>query len=101
MWTHLGLDDEILSTTHVSHELTSDHFTIACDLDLLVPKQQSFIGKRNLRSVDNCSLVQDIKQCLDPSMPFTAEQLDSILRSLLDTHAPVTSCKISEKKCAP
>ena len=60
-----------------------------------------FICKRNLRSVDNCSLVQDIKQCLDPSMTFTAEQLDSILRSLLDKHVPITSCKLSEKKCAP
>ena len=44
--------------------------------------------------------MQDIKQCLDPSMMFTAKQLDSILHSLLDKHASITSCKISEKKCA-
>ena len=99
-WILHRRDDEILQTTHVSHELTSDHFTIVCDLDLLVPRQPpSFICKRNLRSVDNCSLVQDIKQCLDPSMTFTAKQLDSILHSLLDKHTPITNCKISEKKC--
>ena len=32
---------------------------------------------------------------------FTAVQLDSILHSLLDKHALITSCKISDKKCAP
>ena len=29
--------DDILQTTHISHQLTSDHFTIICDLDLFVP----------------------------------------------------------------
>ena len=28
-------DDELLQTKHVSHQLTSDHFIIVCDLDLL------------------------------------------------------------------
>ena len=42
-----------------------------------------------------------MKQCLDPSIRFTAEQLDSTLRSLLDKHTPITSCKISEKKFEP
>ena len=100
-WILHRRDDEILQTTHVSHELTSDHFIIIFDFDLLVPKQPPlFICKRNLCSVNNCSLVQDIKQCLNLSMTFTAEQLDSILRSLLDKHAPLTSCKISVKKFA-
>ena len=90
-WILHRRDYEIIQTTHVSHELTSDHFTIICGLDLLAWRQPpSFISKRNLCSVDNCSLVQDIKQCLDPSVMFTAEQLDSILRLLLDKHAPIT-----------
>ena len=93
-WILYRRDDEILQTTHVSHELTSDHFTILCDIDLLVPRQPPlFICKRNLRSVDNCSLVQNIKQCLDPSRTFTVEQLHSMLRSLVDKHVllPVIS----------
>ena len=32
---------------------------------------------------------------------FTAAQLDSVLRSLLDKHAPMNNCKVSDKKCAP
>ena len=75
-WILHRRDDEILQTTHVSHELTCDHFTIVCGLDLLVPRQTI-------------------------SMILSAEQLDSILRSLLDKHASITTCKISEKKCAP
>ena len=58
--------DEILQTTHVSHQLTSDHFTIVCDLDLVVPSPPpTFTFRRKLTSIDNCILIQDIKQCLD------------------------------------
>ena len=32
---------------------------------------------------------------------FTAAQLDSVLRSLLDKHVPVNNCKVTDKKCAP
>ena len=34
-------------------------------------------------------------------MIFTSAQLDSVLRSLLDKHAPMNNCKVSDKKCAP
>ena len=44
--------------------------------------------------------MQDIKQCLDSAVMFTAAQLDSVLRSLLDKHAPVKNCKVSDKICA-
>ena len=84
-------DDDILQTTHVSHQLTSDHFTIVCDLDLFVPNlPPTFICKRKLNSIDNCILMQAIKQCLDSTLMFTAAKLDSVLRSLLDKHAPVS-----------
>ena len=43
--------------------------------------------------------MQDIKQCLDSAVMLTAAQLDSVLRSLLDKHAPVNNC--NDKKCAP
>ena len=45
--------------------------------------------------------MQDIKQCLHSAVMFTAAQLDSVLRSLLDKHAPMNNCKVSHKKCAP
>ena len=45
--------------------------------------------------------MQDIKQCLGFAVMFTAAQLDSVLRSLLDKNAPVNNCKVSDKKCAP
>ena len=34
-WILHRRNDDILRTTHVSHQLTSDHFTIVCDLDCL------------------------------------------------------------------
>ena len=105
---HAGLDwilhrrnDDILQTTHVSYQLTSDHFTIICDLDLFVPSPPTFTCKRKLSSIDNCILMQDIKQYLESAVMFTAAQLDSVLRSLLDKHAPMYNCKVSDKKCAP
>ena len=42
--------------------------------------------------------MQDIKQYLDSAVMFTAAQLDSVLRSLLDKHAPMNNCKVSDKK---
>ena len=45
--------------------------------------------------------MQDIKQCLHSAVMFTAAQLDSVLRSLLDKHVPMNNCKVSDKKCAP
>ena len=100
-WILHRCDDDILQTTHVSHQLTSNHFTIICDLDLFVPSPLlKFICKRKLPLIDNCILMQDIKQCLDSAVIFTAAQLDSVLRSLLDKHAPVNNCKVSDKKCA-
>ena len=51
--------------------------------------------------IDNCMLMQDIKQCLDSTVMFTAAQLDSVLRSLLDKHAPMNNCKVSHKEYAP
>ena len=45
--------------------------------------------------------MQDIKQYLDSAVMLTTAQLDSVLRSLLDKHAPMNNCKVSDKKCAP
>ena len=61
-WILHRREDDILWTTHVSHQLTSDHFIIVCDLDLFVPSPPpTFICKRKLSSIDNCILMQDIK----------------------------------------
>ena len=43
----------------------------------------------------------DIKQCLHSAVMFTATQLDSVLRSLLDMVAPMNNCKVFDKKCVP
>jgi len=45
--------------------------------------------------------MQDIKQCLDSAVMFTAAQLDSVLLSLMDKNVPVNNYKVSDKKCAP
>ena len=101
-WILHRRDNGILQTTHVSHQFIADHCTIICDLDLFVPSSPpAFICKIKLNSIDNCILMQDIKQRLDSARVFTAAQLDSVLRSLLDKHAPVNNCKVSDKKCAP
>ena len=73
-----GLSIDAMTTfskQHVSHQLTSDHFTIVCDLDLFVPSPPpTFTCKRKLSSIDNCILMQDIKQYLDSAVMFTATQ---------------------------
>ena len=79
-WILHRCNDDILRTTHVSRQLTSDHFTIVCDLDLFVSSPPpTFTCKRKLSSIDNCILMQDIKQYLDSAVMFTAAQLDFII----------------------
>ena len=95
-------NDDILRTTHVSQQPTSDHFTIVCNLDLSVPSSPPmFTCKRKLFLIDKCIIMQDIKQYLDSAVMFTVAQLDSVLRSLLNKHASMNNCKVSDKKCAP
>ena len=90
-WILHRRDDDILQTTHVSHQLTSDHFTMVCDLDLFVQSPPpTFTCKRKLSSIKHF----DIKQYLDSAVMITAAQLDSVLRSLLDKHAPMCFCPI-------
>ena len=43
--------------------------------------------------------MQDIKQCLDSAVMFTNAKLDIVLLSLLDKHAPLIKCQVSDKKC--
>ena len=45
--------------------------------------------------------MQDIKRYLDSAVMFTVAQLHSVLRSLLNKHAPMNNCKVSDKKCVP
>ena len=45
--------------------------------------------------------MQDIKQCFHSAVMVTTAQLDFVVRSLLDKHAPMNNCKVSDKKCAP
>ena len=96
-------DDKILRTTRVSHQLTSDHFTIVCNLDLFVPspttnvqlQKKTFVNRQlyiNARYKTMSSLHSDV---------YSRTTLDSVLRSLLDKHAPMNNCKVSDKKCAP
>ena len=63
-----------MSTTITIHtQCTSDHFTMVCDLDFFVPSPPPmFICKKKLSSIDNCILMQDIKQCLHSTVTFTA-----------------------------
>ena len=77
-WILHRRDDDILRTTHVSHQLTSDHFTIECDLKLVCTKPTTNVQlQKKLSSIDNCILMHDIKQYLDSAVMFTAAQLDS------------------------
>ena len=49
-WILHRRNDDIHRITHVSHQLTSDHFTIVCDLDLFVSSPPpSSPAKENFR----------------------------------------------------
>ena len=88
-WILYRPEDDIMRTTSVSHELTSDHLSNISELDLSVQKAAPVtILKRNLSQIDKSQLNHDI--CMSQPQNPTAEQLDQCLRHILDKHAPAT-----------
>ena len=53
-WILHRRNDDIFQTKQVSHQFTSDHFTMVCDLDLFVPSPPpTFMCIRKLPSINN------------------------------------------------
>jgi hypothetical protein len=88
-------DEPFLTNIRVCDTHFSDHFAITLDVALSKPaKPTKVIKYRKLKTIDIDKFVKDIKNSeliTNPSesLPEMVSQYDSVLRNLLDKHAPV------------
>ena len=86
-WIIYCPDDKILLSSSVSDELTSDHFTLLCSLDLRIPCPHSVISSfQNIKCIDRHQLTSEINLKLASIVNQTADTFHHCRRALFDKH---------------
>ena len=94
-WILFWKSDDLVKTTTVSHDLTSDHNAVLSDLNvskLYCPPVTTV--HRNIRGIDRVALGSDITRAISLHPDLSVADYNTELQALLDTHAPATTCKI-------
>ena len=101
-WVIFRRSDNVLLKSDVTQELSSDHFCVVSELNIPVPiKTAKIVEKRNIKGIDRDAFRSELREKVSPVTCRTAEELHCTLSSMLDTHAPLTCCKVRPNKCAP
>ena len=101
-WIIYRPDDEILVSSSVSNELTSDHFALLYSVDLRIPDPPSIKSSfRNIKCIDWHQLASEINLKLASIVNPTADTFHHCLQALLDMHSPVSSKLVQVRKCSP
>eukprot|EP00745_Piridium_sociabile_P040659 TRINITY_DN786_c0_g1_i8.p1 TRINITY_DN786_c0_g1~~TRINITY_DN786_c0_g1_i8.p1 ORF type:complete len:1132 (+),score=124.07 TRINITY_DN786_c0_g1_i8:119-3397(+) len=99
-WVLFRDDDCLLKSTAVDQTLSSDHHCVTCHLNLSKPPTARVYREvRRLTSIDIETFKADLRTDL-PSEP-TPDQLSTVLRAVLDRHAPPTRRPISNRPPSP
>ena len=100
-------DDNMLNNIKVYDPNISDHLAVMCDVSIRKPQfRKEVIFYRKLRSLDMESFLSDVADCplvIDPSsdLDHLVQQYDTLLRSIMDKHAPVKRRVVTIRPAAP
>ena len=84
-------EDSLFCSVSVCHSLSSDHLPEMCSLNILKPEFCPVLQTtRNLRAIDREHFRQDVASLTTVQPDITADQFNTQMRRLLDTHAPST-----------
>ena len=101
-WVLNREEERLLLSCVVKHDVSSDHLSVLCYLDVSRPKQQSvFHTTRNIRAIDRQAFKADVSPLVTTIDEPTADQLNDQLRALLDRHAPATQRKVPQRRLSP
>ena len=101
-WTVHRPQDGVIKSVRVSYELISDHFCVVTELAVSPPvPPPSFTEVRSLRAMDRDAFRSDLEACVSPALCPTFDQLNSVLKSVLDRHAPFTRRAVRTGRSAP
>ena len=89
-------DDALLRSVSVCHSLSSDHLPVMCSLDTLKPEPRPVLGTvKNFRAIDMQQFRQDVASLAAAQLDITADQFNTEMRCLLDSHAPSTQRQVT------
>ena len=101
-WTVHRPQDGVVKSVRVSHELISDHFCVVTELAVSPPvPPPSFTEVRSLRAMDRDAFRSDLEASVSPALCPTFDQLNSVLKNVLDRHAPFTRRAVRTGRSAP
>lgn len=101
-WIAHRSDDSIVHRTVVTQAITTDHYCVMARLSARIPHLQPLvITARNIRAIDREALKADLHQRLSVLPSPSADDLDCVLRDVLDSHAPATQRRISSRRSSP
>ncbi|GFR72252.1 ATP-dependent DNA helicase [Elysia marginata] len=99
-WFVVPSNNCLVSSSDVINNLTSDHFWIILDCNFpQVKKKLHTVTTRELKSLNIDAFEQDISKNASQKCKLTSstEQLNNVLRSTLDKHAPLRTRTLSER----
>ena len=101
-WVMGRQDDDLILSTFVTEELSSDHFTVISDLNIDHPKsQKQFSERRKISSINRDAFRHDLSTTISPVSCPTAETFDATLLAALDKHAPIVKKEIRSNRNDP
>ena len=80
-WVIFNPDTDVLRSTSMSHDLSSDHYAVCLNLNIDLPAPVPVYKElRSLRSMDKSVFRDDLQSLVSSPLSSTADQLDSTLR---------------------
>ena len=94
-----NVEDYLLRSVSVCHSLSSDHLPVTCSLDISKPELRSVLRTtRNLRAIDREQFRQDAASLATVQPDITADQFNTEMQRLLDTHAPSSQRQVTRRR---
>ena len=100
-WILFWKSDDIVETTTVSYDLTSDHYDVLFDLNIPKPYPPVTTVCGNIHGIDIVAVHSDITHAVlfHPDLSIAAYNTES--QAVLDTHASASTRKTQPNRSAP
>jgi len=95
-------EQNIVNNVSVLDKGISDHHLLVIDLNASKPgRNQHTIKSRHMKTVDLPLIKADIQTSLASAAAISAESVNTILRDILETHAPLRTRTITQRPVSP
>jgi exonuclease III len=92
--------DDVLSTSFVNSDLKSDHSAVMCRLNVPKPAPEPVvIMYRSISKIDKQAFRDDLSMAVSPDCSVV--EYNALLKSVLDTHAPLRQRTLRPRKFNP